>query len=275
MKKTILLAGIFSAAFLGACDSGNQTADTEENNPSVVEIDEPAESAINLTPIEEGVQFPDAMLEQTAPEEGAQLEPGAVTFAYNVKNYQLTDMTEADHANMLANSEKGQHIHLILNNNPYDALYETTYEKELEAGHYVELSFLSRSFHMSLKHPDAYVLRQFTVGDTEEEDIDLNSAHMFYSRPKGTYTGDATNKVLLDFYLVNTELAEDGNTVRATINGEEFKITEWKPYAIEGLPMGETTIKLELLDENGELVESPFNPVTRTITLEGSEQPAS
>lgn len=275
MKKTILLASIFSTALFYSCDSGKTNSETEEN-PSVVEVDEPAASEISLSPIEEDTEFQDAILEQTAPEEEAQLEPGEVTFVYNVKNYELTDMTEADHADMLANSNKGQHIHLILNNRPYDAVYETTYQKELEPGHYVELSFLSRSFHMSLKHPDAYVLRQFTVGDAPEEDIDLNAAHMFYSRPKGTYTGDETNKVMLDFYLVNTELSEDGNKVRATINGEEFMITEWQPYAIEGLPMGESTIKLELLDENDELVQSPFNPVTRTITLEeGNTQPAS
>ena len=36
---------------------------------------------------------------------------------------------------------------------------------------------------------------------------------------------------------------------------------------MEGLPKGEVTIKLELLDSEGNLVESPFNPVERTVTL--------
>ena len=181
-------------------------------------------------------------------------------------------MTEGAHEKMIANSEKGQHIHLILNNNPYDALYETNYQKELEEGHYVELSFLSRSYHESIKNPDAYVLRQFTVGNAENKNVDLNAPHMFYSRPKGEYTGKDTEKIMLDFYLVNTELSENGNKVRATINGQEFMINEWKPYYISGLPMGENTIKLELLDANGNLVQSPFNPVTRTITLKGGDQ---
>lgn len=275
MKKIILLAGIFSAAFLGACDSGNKTTETEETD-AVTETGEAAASGLSLSPIEEDTEFSEAMLEQSAPEDGAQLEPGAVTFEYNVKNFELTNMTETEHADMMAESHKGQHIHLILNNNPYDAVYETTYEKELDPGHYVELSFLSRSFHMSLKHPDAYVLRQFTVGDAQGEQADLNDPHMFYSRPKGTYTGPKeTNKVMLDFYLVNTELSENGKQVRATINGENFMISKWQPYFIEGMPMGENTITLELLDEKGELVESPFNPVTRTITLKKGKQPAS
>ena len=90
---------------------------------------------------------------------------------------------------------------------------------------------------------------------------------MFYSRPKGTYTGAATEKVMLDFFLLNTDISPSGNKVRATINGEEFMITEWAPYQIEGLPMGVTTVKLELLDASGNLVDSPFNPVERTVTL--------
>lgn len=277
MKKSILLASIFSAAFFYSCDSGKSTSETEETD-AVTEVNEAETSSISLSPIEEDNEFSDAMLEQNAPSDGATGLQSPVTFEYNVKNYELTKMTEAEHADMMANSKDGQHIHLILNNRPYDALYETTYQKELEPGHYVELSFLSRSFHMSLKHPDAYVLRQFTVGNAQGEQADLNAPHMFYSRPKGTYTGSqVTNKVMLDFYLVNTELSENGNKVRATINGQEFMITEWQPYFMEGLPMGETTIKLELLNENDELVQSPFNPVTRTITLEegNTTQPAS
>ena len=44
-------------------------------------------------------------------------------------------------------------------------------------------------------------------------------------------------------------------------------IEEWVPYYIEGMPMGENTIKLELIDAEGNLIEGPFNVVERTITL--------
>ena len=89
----------------------------------------------------------------------------------------------------------------------------------------------------------------------------------FYSRPKGTYQGDDTKKVLLDFYLINTEISPDGNKVRATINGKEFLIDEWVPHYIEGLPIGEVIIKLELLDNAGNLIKAPFNPVERKVIL--------
>jgi hypothetical protein len=44
-------------------------------------------------------------------------------------------------------------------------------------------------------------------------------------------------------------------------------IDEWAPYYIEGLPMGEVSIKLELIDSNGELIKTPFNPSIRKVVL--------
>ena len=126
------------------------------------------------------------------------------------------------------------------------------------------LAFLSRSYHESVKNPNAYILEQ--VG--EVKDVDLSGEFLFYSRPKGTYKGDDTQKLLLDFYLVNTKISPDGNKVKATVQDKEFIIDEWAPYFIEGLPKGEITIKLELVDLNGNLIDSPFNSSERTVILE-------
>ena len=89
---------------------------------------------------------------------------------------------------------------------------------------------------------------------------------MFYSRPKGLYTGDDTKKVMLDFYLVNTDLS--AHKVEADINGQKFTIDKWQPYYMEGLPEGENKITLTLVDSTGQPVKNAFNPVTRTFTLE-------
>ncbi len=137
------------------------------------------------------------------------------------------------------------------------------------------LAFLSRSYHESVKEPSAFVVRQFTVGDGRAEPVDLDAPHLFYSRPKGTYVGDDARRLMLDFFLVNTTLSEDGNRVRATVNGTEFVFTDWTPYVIEGLPMGEVEITLELLDASGEAVPGRFNSVTRTVTLAPADEAAS
>ena len=52
------------------------------------------------------------------------------------------------------------------------------------------------------------------------------------------------------------------------IEKNDFLVDEWTPFYIEGLDKGEVSITLELLDNNGELIETPFNPSSRTVVLE-------
>ena len=184
-------------------------------------------------------------------------------FSFDISDYELGAQTINTFENQLANSGKGQHIHFIVNNGPYSAHYTNNFKKKLKNGNNVILAFLSRSYHESVKNPNAYVLTQ--IG---EEKVDLNSEFLFYSRPKGTYKGKDTEKLLLDFYLINTTISPEGNKVKATINNTEFIITEWAPYYLQGLPKGDVKIKLELVNSEGELIDSPFNPSIRNVTLE-------
>ena len=184
-------------------------------------------------------------------------------FSLGVDNFKLGEQTKKDFDFKLANSEKGQHIHLIINNDPYYAKYTNNFSQSLNAENNVILAFLSRSYHESVKNKNAYLITQ--IG--ESNSIDLSKELLFYSRPKGTYKGESTKKVLLDFYLVNTQISPDGNKVRATIEGKEFLIDEWSPYYIEGLPKGEISIKLELIDRYGKLINTAFNPSERKVIL--------
>jgi hypothetical protein len=196
-------------------------------------------------------------------------ETGEAAFNFTVTDYELGAQTATAGENGLANSGKGQHIHLIVNNGPYSAHYEPGFNNQLSDGNNVILAFLSRSYHESVKNGKAFVVTQVAVGDKAGEAADLNAPHMFYSRPKGTYTGEAANKVLLDFFLANTSIGgENGNVVRATINGNAFYLNRWVPYTMEGLKNGDNTVKLELLDAAGKLVPGPFNSVERTFKLE-------
>ncbi|MDC0622865.1 hypothetical protein OAO94_03620 [Flavobacteriaceae bacterium] len=184
-------------------------------------------------------------------------------FSFNIENYDLGIQTSKNFDYQLANSAKGQHIHFIINNGPYSAHYMDSFSKDFKKESNVILAFLSRSYHESVKNKDAFILTQ--VGENQ---VDLESEFLFYSRPKGTYKGTDTEKLLLDFYLVNTEISSNGNKVRATIQSTEFIIDEWAPYYIKGLPKGEINIKLELIDSSGNLIETPFNPSTRKVILE-------
>ncbi len=191
------------------------------------------------------------------------LVDGGYEFSFNVDQYELGLQTLKDFEYDLANSAKGQHIHFIVNNDPYSAHYNEKFSKKIDGNSNVILAFLSRSYHESVKNKNAFVLTQ--IG---EQNIDLNNEFLFYSRPKGTYKGADTEKLLLDFYLINTEISADGNKVRATIQDKKFIIDEWVPYYIEGLPKGEIKIKLELIDTSGNLIDTPFNPSERIVILE-------
>ena len=189
-------------------------------------------------------------------------------FSFDINNYDLGAQTNKEFDYNLANSELGQHIHFIVNNGPYSAHYVDNFETKLTGDNSVILAFLSRSYHESVKNPNAYILTQ--IGDTNN--IDLENEFIFYSRPKGTYKGSDTEKLLLDFYLVNTDLGPKGNKVKISIKQNEethdFLVDEWTPFYIEGLDKGEVSITLELLDNDGELIETPFNPSSRTVVLE-------
>ncbi|MBK8443515.1 MAG: phosphopeptide-binding protein [Sphingobacteriales bacterium] len=263
-KNIFFLLSLSIVFFLGACkQSGGENAqNTETTAPA-------APKPITLSPVSGSPEFSNAAIALQSPKSGAAAEAGKVAFDFDVKNYQLGSQTPDAAQKMCSNSDKGQHIHLILNNQPYDAYYTDTMSKVLEPNYYVGLAFLSRSYHESIKNKEAYQLFDFTVGKPAEgasSKTDLKAPHLFYSRPKGNYVGKGNiEKILLDFYLTNCDLSNDGYKVRATINGTQFLLNQWQPYFIENLPIGDNTIKLELLDKTGNLVPSPFNPVERKI----------
>lgn len=172
---------------------------------------------------------------------------------FKVSDYQLGTVTRSDRSEILANSAKGQHIHLIIDNRPYMAKYQDSFSLELKPGNHTLLAFLSRSYHESIKTFQVYELREFVVGEnTGTSSHSILEPSLFFSRPKGDYTigQDGLTPILLDFYLVNTDLT-DGKRIRAIIDNNEFILKEWKPYFIYGLGAGEHRISLELINEDG------------------------
>jgi hypothetical protein len=229
-------------------------------------MEETSANKYSLTAFDPSASFPEAKINQYNYENGV--------FSYEVENYTLGEQTSDAELKMCANSGSGQHIHLIIDTLPYIAKYEPEFEQKIEPGEHFILSFLSRSYHESIKTPHAFKAEKVTVSEngTFEARTNVSEPVLFYSRPKGTYVGiKETNKVMLDFYLLNSDLGEDLK-VEASINGELHLIDTWQPYYIEGLPMGENTITLTLVDGKGNMVAAPLNPVTRTFTLK--EDPA-
>ncbi len=260
MKKLWILLTL--PLFVLACaNNDSQTDDQDSEKESQVQ------KTYTLIPFSASPEYPDAAIESM------DYENGAFTFSLSGESYKLGEQTADAPQKMCANSGKGQHIHLIVDNGPYAAKYAAEFDHEVAEGAHFILAFLSRSYHESIKTAKAHTAVKVNIADhmiAESETIE--EPMLFYSRPKGTYVGNAdTKKVMLDFYLVNVELGE-GYQVKADINGEVHMIDQWQPYYIEGLPMGENTITLTLVDAGGNQVEAPLNPVSRTFTLK--EDPA-
>ncbi|TGE05511.1 hypothetical protein [Hymenobacter fodinae] len=275
MKTTTYLLNSLLVVGVAACDTARRVQEVETEPSSEVVTSTRSEASmekngIRLTPLTDSPKMAEAQLVLKSPAPGSAVPSGSVAFDYDLTNFQLTRMTGGPHAEHLANSQQGQHIHNIVDNQPYTAHYTTEFSKPIPDGQHVVLSFLSRSYHESLKHRGAYDLRVLTVGPGvySSQTFDLQAPHLFYSRPKDVYKGADTKKVILDFYLVNTTLSPDGNRVRATIDGTEFLLDQWVPYIMEGLAPGENTIKLELIDAKGNQIPGPFNAETRTFTLQ-------
>ena len=255
MKKITTFIALILTALGGFAQTPNFTA---------------LDKGIKVTGYDNPKTFMDARLEldQALFTGKEMLDTGATTFKFKVENYTLGAQTPDADVHVCANSAKGQHIHFILDNQPYVASYSPEIKTSLKPGHHVLLAFLSRSYHESIKSHSAYILKEFDVAKKSPDQFDAKAPHIFFSRPKGEYVGEKeTKKVLLDFYLINCTLSDKGYKVKATIDGSEFTLTKWEPYFIEGLSLGEHTIKLQLLDKNNKVVETEYNGTTRKIKL--------
>lgn len=174
----------------------------------------------------------------------------------------------------------GPHLHVILDNEPYEAVYNLDQPlvlKDLPPGTHTLRVFASRPWHESFKNEGAYAETTFHVFTKTPEKNSPNPDQplLTYSRPKGAYGAEP---IMLDFYLTNAPLhwvaqenAEDDIPdwrIRCTINGESFIVDRWQPIYLKGFQPGKNWVQLELIDEQGKPVSNAFNDTVRLINFE-------
>ncbi|HVJ95027.1 MAG TPA: hypothetical protein VM580_34850, partial [Labilithrix sp.] len=177
------------------------------------------------------------------------------------------------------------HVHLILDNKPYKAIYdpkqpvklsELTGGEALAEGHHVLVAFPSRANHESVKTKGALAIVPFWVGKKGDAKADpTKKPLLIFSRPKGEYKGEMANHVLVDFYLANVTLAEGKEHVNVTVTGPgidkplEAKVEKFgTPLYLDNLQNGSYEVKTELVDASNKLIEGPWNSTTRTIKID-------
>lgn len=205
-------------------------------------------------------------------------------------------------------SGAGNHVHVILDNQPYAAHYmwDEGFElRNVTDGDHTLRIFASRPWHESYKDVKAFKVIKFTVKDGKADEtkpttdandnkmadaksgekkmegadvkestagnVDFAKPMLTYSRPKGEYKGVDAEAIMIDFWLSNAKLTGDGGeyNVRYSINGGEPQMIEkWAPIWIKGWKEGANTVKLELVDKDGKLVENGgYNATTREINV--------
>ncbi len=275
--RSILFGSLSAALFFTSCGDGKAP---ESNTASADSASTPAPAAPQLSSVPASPEFEGASLKiSSVKAEKAGNDSTKLIFKFDVKNYELKGQT-ADAANkMCNNSAQGQHIHFIMDTQPYKALYEPKNEVTVANGteHYL-MVFLSRSYHESVKSPGAAALYHFRITETGnlEKLDDPKTPMVFYSRPKGDYLGKDTANILLDFYVWNCTLGADDNHVVADVssaNGTTAKFTldSWAPRFINNLAMGKNKVALTLTDKEGNAVDGPCTSATREFNLAAQE----
>ncbi len=221
--------------------------------------------------------FAEADLSFEAPERGA-TAGDSLAARLSLEGFALAEPTPGAETRGLAMSDRGQHVHFIVDDRPYRALYDlgapvTVDLSGLEPGVHLLRAFASRQWHESVKSDGAFALTWFRVGDTAaaEGAFDPEAPMLTYSRPKGTYAGPAADSVMVDFYVSNAELGsgEGSHRVRLTVDDTlDWELTEWAPHYVLGLDEGSHTFRLELLAPDGTVVSGDHNATERTIEIE-------
>jgi hypothetical protein len=302
---------LISFACQSANQNGNTTATTAATPPGEQKLSQvPRPPAIEQATKDRGEQDQaKPMLRIVSPAGNATINGSTVEVKLELNGDLKGYMPHKDPA-----TQKGNHIHVILDNQPYEAYYEINQPFELRnvaAGRHTLRVFPSRPWHESYKNDGAFQMVEFTVkgggdrtkptttnsgdqmanpspqstganspaparegkdfGPSEGGEVDRAKPLLTYSRPKGEYKGADADPIMIDFWLLNAKLQGDGGDyrVRYSIDDGATKfLDKWEPIWLSGWINGKHSVKLELIDKDGNAVENGgYNSTTRQITI--------
>ena len=309
-----LLAGL--SVFAAACQPVNQNANTTATSTATPPGEQkltqvPRPPAIEQAMKDRGEQDQaKPMLKVVSPANDAVINGSTVELRLELSGDLKGYMPHKDPA-----TQKGNHIHVILDNQPYEAYYELGQAFELRnvsEGKHTLRVFPSRPWHESFKNDGAFQMVEFTVkgggnankpttsssgekmanpanksegagssptpsregkdySASQGGNVDRAKPLLTYSRPKGEYKGADADPIMIDFWLMNARLQGDGGDYRVRYSvdsGEASFLDKWEPIWLSGWINGTHSVKLELVDKDGNVVDNGgYNSTTREITI--------
>lgn len=318
MKFTKLLFALFAFALFTACEQPVSNTNLNTNSANANAANTNTAAAQNLSETQTPQKIKDMMGERGEQDQAAPtltfIEPkdGATVNSSTVKvRLALGGDLKGYRPMMDMETKMGNHIHVILDNQPYEAYYNLDREFELRNvadGEHTLRVFPSRPWHESYKNEGAFQMIRFTVKNggadasqpattnsgqqmsnanttantaatPEGKDmqnstagaVDKTKPLLTYSRPKGEYKGADADAIMIDFWLANAKLTGDGGEYRVRYSidsGEPKYIEKWQPLWLSGWTNGKHSVKLELIDKAGNVVENGgYNSTTREINI--------
>jgi hypothetical protein len=169
----------------------------------------------------------------------------------------------------------GNHLHVILDKQTdrvvSDVNQPLVFENLAPGTHSLRV-FAERPWHESFKNEGAFDRVTFHIlTKTAENNPDPQQPLLTYSRPAGTY---GVEPIMLDYYLTNApshpvspgspESLPDWR-VRVTINDQRFMLDRWAPVYLQGFKEGKNWVRLELIDNRGNLLPNVYNDTVGII----------
>lgn len=329
---SMLLAAAMFAAGCEAPATNTANANRSNTNAANSNANSAAGGPLNLTTVDTPQRIKDMMasrgeqdaaspvLRIVSPAEGSTINsstvPVRLDLSGDLKGYKPHQDPQ---------TKMGNHIHVILDNQPYEAYYNIDggpFElRNVPDGEHTLRVFASRPWHESYKNEGSFQMVSFTVkgggdpsrptttagGQTMADNanananaarpaaspaasptgtpgpegkdmppstagaVDRTKPLLTYSRPKGEYKGADADPIMIDFWLSNAKLQGDGGDyrVRYSVDGAAPQfIDKWEPLWLQGWTAGKHTVKLELLDKAGNVVDNGgYNATSRDITV--------
>jgi hypothetical protein len=315
IPKSIFTLLAISTAFFASCAPANDNA----NTTATTAVTPPVSQELKVVPRPQTIED---MVKQRGEQDQAQPALHIISPASNAtingSTVEVKVHLNGDLKGYMPHKDpatgKGNHVHVILDNQPYEAYYEIDQPFELRnvaEGKHTLRVFPSRPWHESYKNAGAFQMVTFTVkggGDAskptttkdgqvmaspvkspaaspsptaarEGKDVAKSNAGevdpakplLTYSRPKGDYAGADADPIMIDFWLSNGKLQSDGGDyrVRYSVDGGVARfIDTWNPIWLSGWISGKHSVKIELVDKSGNLVDNGgYNSTTREINV--------
>lgn len=225
---------------------------------------------VKITEANDFPLFSDCSLKFIAPKSNAFFGPNQ--FELEVDNFNLIGSTVDEKQKGVRLNDKGQFLYVIKNRKKIDRFNTTKFDFDLPNGTTNYFMAPSRSYEMSIKNDNSYLAFEYNVEGDSCHYNDIKEPSIYLCSPSGIYPNSHSDKVLLDFFIINTEI-NDQTKVKITIDKDlHFIVDKWAPFYVEGLNPGNHTVKLQLVDKSGENIQGNYTSFEETrFTLQKFE----